>query len=126
MTVAARPLFRLTAATAVLLGAMTFMALPSTAQDGASPDVTIDQRRDAAMQACLGAGTAADECDCGMAYLRANLNEADEAFVLEILASLPSMTPDAFAESKGMSEAELNNEILRLQPTLADLASICG
>ena len=126
MTVAARPLFRLTAATAVLLGAMTFMALPSTAQDGASPDVTIDQRRDAAMQACLGAGTAADECDCGMAYLRANLNEADEAFVLEILASLPSMTPDAFAESKGMSEAELNNEIMRLQPTLADLASICG
>ena len=126
MTVAARPLFRLTAATAVLLGAMTFMALPSVAQDGASPDVTIDQRRDAAMQACLGAGTAADECDCGMAYLRANLNEADEAFVLEILASLPSMTPDAFAESKGMSEAELNNEILRLQPTLADLASICG
>ena len=126
MTIAARPLFRLTAATAVLLGAMAFMAPPSAAQDGASPDVTIDQRRDAAMQACLGAGTAADECDCGMAYLRANLNEADEAFVLEILASLPSMTPEAFAESKGMSEAELNNEILRLQPTLADLASSCG
>ena len=126
MTVAARPFFRLATATAVLLGAMAVMAPPSAAQEGTSPEATIEQRRDAAMQACLGAGTAADECDCGMAYLRANLNEADEAFVLEILSSLSSIEPAAFAESKGMSEAELNDEILRLQPTLADLASSCG
>ncbi len=114
-------------AIAAALSAILAMAVPSAiAQEAAPPEVTLDQQRDLAMQACLDAGTAADECDCGMAYLRANLNDDDEGFVLEILANLSTLEPAAFAESKGMTETELNAEILRLQPTLTELGSQCG
>ena len=111
-------------ALAAVLGLV--MAMPTAAQDADGPAVTIEERRDTAMQACLDSGSTAEVCDCGMAYLRANLDEDDEDLVLAILGSLTTVEPAEFAEVRGMSEAELNSEILRLQPTLADLQSRCG
>ena len=126
MTAAANSVLSLTAALAVLVASIASTVQPAGAQDATAAEPSVEDLRDGAMQACLDAGTAADECDCGMAYLRANLNDADEAFVLEILTSLSTVEPAAFAESKGMTEAQLNAEILRLQPTLAELGSSCG
>lgn len=126
MTRTARYGLRLIAGAVLLAGALTVAAPLAGAQDTLPAEPSLDQRRDAVMQACLDAGTAADECDCGLAHLRANLDEEDEALVLEILANLSDTEPAAFAEARGISESQLNAEILRLQPTLADLASSCG